>query len=55
MTPPNKYIPLDENGTLTLSILVDNTKINNANSFVDRTKLDSLQEWVREQIKIYNN
>jgi hypothetical protein len=53
MSPPIKHVNLPEK-KLVLSDIVDNAKINNTNSFLDDAKLESLQEWIREQIKIYN-
>lgn len=55
MVPPSKHVPLDETKKLKLSEIVDNAKINNINKFVDATKLEELQKWLEEQIKIYND
>lgn len=62
MVPPNKHINLDETigiisnskKKLELSDIIDNARINFINGFEDDAKLESLQEWIREQIKIYN-
>jgi hypothetical protein len=53
MQPSSKPVLLDETKKLELSEIVDNSKINNANAFKDRTRLDDLQEWIRAQIEIY--
>lgn len=40
---------------LKLSDIADNTKINYMNSAKNRIQLEELQNWIREQAKLYNN
>ena len=54
MIKPNDHIQLPEDRVLLLSEIVDATKNNYDIGFETKTRLESLQEWVVEQSKIFN-
>lgn len=55
MVRPSEFIALPEDRVLLLSEIVDNTKNNYAIGFENKTRLESLQEWVTKQREIFGN
>lgn len=54
MLPPDELLLIKQTDSLKLSELVDSVKINYGIAFVNKTKLEFLQDWIRKQELLYS-